>query len=60
MEGDSAFFRHIDINITEYLEDGLGGNMIQGSISLDNETPNMCTEIIPGMHTHDKIQMWYN
>ena len=26
----------IDINITQYLKDGRGGNMIQGSVSLDD------------------------
>ena len=60
VEGDNTFFRHIDINITQYLKDGRGGNMIQGSVSLDDETPDMCTEIIPGMHTKEKIAEWYN
>lgn len=60
IEGDKTFFRHIDINITQYLKDGRGGNMIQGSVSLDDEKPDMCTEIIPGMHTKEKIESWYN
>lgn len=58
--GDSTFFRHIDINITQYLEDGRGGNMIQGSVSLDNERLDMCTEILIGFNTREKLQAWYD
>src|ERR1700712_2563199 len=56
--GDHTFFRHIDVNVSQYLIDGRGGNMIQGTVSLDDETPDMCTEIIPGLHTHEKIADW--
>jgi hypothetical protein len=49
--GDATYFRHIDINIPEFLETGRGGNIIQGSASLDDETAETgCTVIIPGMH----------
>lgn len=49
--GDSTVFRHIDMNIPEFLETGRGGNIIQGSVSLDDETAETgCTVIIPGMH----------
>jgi hypothetical protein len=57
--GDSTFFRHIDLNITQYLIDGRGGAMIQGSVSLDDETLTMCTEMLLGMHLPGKIQEWY-
>jgi hypothetical protein len=58
--GDKTFFRHIDMNITQYLADGRGGNMIQGTVSLDNETDHCCTEILEGMHTKEKLQEWYD
>jgi hypothetical protein len=57
--GDNTFFRHIDINIKRYLEDGRGGNMIQGSLSLDDESQDMCTELVPGMHRAGLSRQWY-
>jgi hypothetical protein len=57
--GDSTFFRHIDVNVSQYLVDGRGGNMIQGSVSLDDERPDMCTEILPGFNTREKIADWH-
>lgn len=57
--GDSTFFRHIDINVEQYLKDGRGGNMIQGSVSLDHETEDMCTEVLARMHTHDSMKDWH-
>jgi hypothetical protein len=58
--GDSTSFRHIDINVSQYLVDGRGGNMIQGSVSLDDEHPGMCTEILPGFNTREKIAEWHS
>jgi hypothetical protein len=57
-QGDSTFFRHIDINVEQYLRDGRGGNMIQGSVSLDNETNDMCTEVLLKMHTRARMEEW--
>ena len=57
--GDSTFFRHIDINVEQFLRTGRGGNMIQGSVSLDDETKDMCTEILPGMHTRERMDDWH-
>ena len=48
--GDSTKFRHIDVNIDNLLTQGLGANMIQGSLSFDRETPEDCTELLVGMH----------
>jgi hypothetical protein len=55
-----TFFRHIDLNITQYLINGRGGNMIQGTVSLDDEQDDCCTEIILGMNSKEKIQDWYD
>lgn len=58
--GDHTYFRHIDINVSQYLVDGRGGSMIQGSVSLDDERPDMCTEILPGFNTPEKIAEWHS
>ena len=55
-EGDNTFFRHIDVNVKELATTGRGANMIQGSLSLDDEREDDCTMILPGMHRH--IQAW--
>ena len=55
--GDSTFFRHIDMNVPSYLENGHSSNIIQGSISLDDETEDGCTEILPGFHKN--IGEWW-
>lgn len=52
-------FRHIDISIPRYLESGRGGNMIQGSVSLDDETAeDGCTVLVAGFHHH--IAEWWS
>ena len=53
-EGDNTFFRHIDLNIRDLASSGRGANMIQGTVSLDDEKPDDCTMILPGMHKHIK------
>ena len=50
IEGDNTYFRHIDMNIPRYLADGHGGNIIQGSVSLDDESEKACTMIVPEFH----------
>src|SRR5277367_4726204 len=53
-QGDNTFFRHIDLNIKELATSGRGANMIQGTVSLDDEEEDDCTMILPGMHKHVK------
>jgi hypothetical protein len=53
-KGDNTFFRHIDVNKKQLASSGRGANMIQGTVSLDNENQDDCTEILPGMHKHIK------
>ncbi|KAF7512802.1 hypothetical protein GJ744_000369 [Endocarpon pusillum] len=56
--GDSTIFRHVDMNIPELLATGQGGNIVQGSVSLDVETAvTGCTEIVPGMHK--RLREWW-
>ena len=49
-EGDKTFFRHIDVNVKDLAHSGKGANMIQGTVSIDNETSDDCTMILLGMY----------
>lgn len=40
------------------IESGRGSNQIQGTVSLDQETENDCTEILPGLHDTDRMKKW--
>jgi len=53
-EGDNTFFRHVDLNIRDLASSGRDTNMIQGTVSLDDESPDDYTMILPGMHKHIK------
>jgi hypothetical protein len=55
--GEKTFFRHIDINIDDYIQTGRGRSILQGSVSLTNEDTQNCTEILPKMHNH--IGAWW-
>jgi hypothetical protein len=55
--GDNTYFRHLDLNIPALLASSRGCNMIQGSVSLDEEDEESCTVIIPGMQ--HKLQEWW-
>ena len=56
-ENDKTGFRHIDINIRRYVESGAGRNIIQGSVSMDDEVVSDCTELLLGMHK--RIHEWW-
>lgn len=49
MKGDRTYFQHIDLNIPDLLSDARGACMIQGSVSIDNESDENCTVILLGM-----------
>ena len=48
--GDSIFFWHIDLNLTDLITNNCGGNQIQGMMSLDDEQKDQCIQILSGMH----------
>ncbi|KAJ5552094.1 hypothetical protein N7494_001472 [Penicillium frequentans] len=56
-EGEHTQFHHIDINVPRFLATGRGANSIQGSVSLSDENPQNCTEILPGFH-HQLRSFW--
>jgi hypothetical protein len=55
--GDNTYFRHLDLNIPTLLSQDRGCNMIQGSVSLDDESEESCTVIVPGMQK--KLGEWW-
>ncbi|KAF1935038.1 hypothetical protein EJ02DRAFT_428800 [Clathrospora elynae] len=48
--GNPTYFRHIDCNIANAVKTGNGANMIQGSVSWDNEDSGNCTQTLIGFH----------
>jgi hypothetical protein len=57
--GDKMGFCHIDVNIPKLLYEGRGRYMIQGSVSLDDESEIDSTIIIKGFHKEETIKGWY-
>jgi hypothetical protein len=51
-------FYHIDVNIPDLLVHARGSSQIQGTVSLDNETEDNCTVLLPGMYK--KLQQWWD
>ena len=49
------FFRHINMNVEKYLETEHGANIIQESVSFDDETEDDCTIIVFDFHRNIKI-----
>jgi hypothetical protein len=46
------------IRMRRWQQESYGG-LLESSVSLTDETKEMCTEIIPGFHTREKISQWY-
>lgn len=56
--GDRGISRHIDLNIDKFIEVNRGGDVISGTVSLDDESEEKgCTEIVPGFHR--MIEDWW-
>lgn len=52
----SCVLRHVDLNVQRHLEEGRGGNIIQGSVSLDDEAlEGGCTAIMPGFYAFRRV-----
>ena len=49
---DSTFFCHIDMSISKYLIDNHERNIIQKSLSLNDESFKRCIEIVFDFHKH--------
>ena len=57
VEGESTGFAHLDINVDKCMRTSHGKNIIQGSLSLDNEDEQVCTSLVFGFHRH--IHEWW-
>lgn len=55
--GDSLGFKHLDLNAEAYAQHRQGDTWIQSLVSLDDETPDSCTVLVPGFH-HVLEQWW--
>ncbi len=55
--GEKTGFFHLDLNVEDYVRTRKGGNIVQGSVSLDDETTDGCTLLVPGFHRH--IDAWW-
>jgi len=49
---DKTVFRHINLNILKLVNEKKEQYMIQGSVSLNNEKKEDCTEMLLKMHHH--------
>ena len=54
---NSIFFPHLDLNVPKFLRTGRGGDIVQGSVSLNDELESACTVLVPGFHK--KIRQWW-
>ncbi|KZF18788.1 hypothetical protein L228DRAFT_215864 [Xylona heveae TC161] len=54
---DSTLPRHIDLDVSHWMETGEGDNMIQGGLSIDDEDDSSTTEVLLGMHSH--LKAWW-
>lgn len=59
VKGDLTYFRHLDLNIPKLIANARGADMIQGSVSLDNEDETNCTVLIPGMQRPGMLSLWW-
>ncbi|KAI9769555.1 MAG: hypothetical protein M1840_004033 [Geoglossum simile] len=50
--GENTGFLHLDLNTTQYVKDGSGGNLLSSSIAIDDEQPDGCTIVVLGFHHH--------
>lgn len=55
--GESTGFKHLNLNVPALLESGRGANIIQTTLSLDDEDEDGCTILVPGFHRH--IREWW-
>lgn len=62
--GEKTGFLHLDINVDKYLksrspdDNGNKFHLLSSSLSLDNETADGCTVVVPGFHRH--IKTWFS
>jgi len=56
--GENTGFKHLDLNVPRLLSEGRGINIVQCSVSVDNEESDGCTIVVPGFHRN--IRQWWS
>jgi len=54
---ENTGFAHFDINVDEFVKSGRGLNLVQGSVSVDDEMEDNCTLLVLGFH-HSIHEWW--
>ncbi|KAJ5963048.1 hypothetical protein N7481_001458 [Penicillium waksmanii] len=57
--GEHTEFRHLDINIQDYLDSQRGSSLLQGSVSFTQEDEQNCTVLLKGMHKTERLAKWW-
>jgi hypothetical protein len=57
LPGENIGFKHLDLNVPELLSQGRGPNIIQSSVSIDDEYEDGCTIVVPGFQR--LIREWW-
>ena len=57
LDGENTGFTHLDLNIKDFVESGKGANIVQGGLSLTDETSKKCTTLVLGFQKH--AHKWY-
>jgi hypothetical protein len=57
LPGDKTKFLHFDLDVDQYISDGIGGCMLSSSVSFLPESSKGSTVVVPGFHK--KIFVWY-
>ena len=52
LPSENTFFIHIDTNVRDLIASGRGKDILQGSVSLNDEDESNYTIILPGIHHH--------
>ena len=56
--GETTGFKHLDLNVTRLLSESRGINIVQSSLSVDNEAEDGCTIVVRGFHRN--IREWWS
>ena len=56
-DGENTGFCYLDLNIKDFVESGKGANIVQGGLSLTEETGRNCTTLVLGFHK--RAHEWY-
>ena len=54
--GHETGFLHLDLHAEQFVQDGKGGNITQGAVTLTDEDVDNCTVLVPGFHR--QIRAW--